>query len=259
MVHLGVPLGRRIGALSLSGAYRGILLDAAAGSGLAFPPLVPEVQARLAGVLATGSSAGNPADGGFTVLTSVDKYVECVDILCDDPNLDVLLLQAELPRETGMAAQWEERFQRIHDLVAARGKRLAFISMYSRTLTDYSREVRARLPHVAFVQETRKSVAVLAALADWSERAREMVPGRRRGSMPAATELARRAGGLNEADFEAPSRDVWNSAPVRGAGRGRSGGCESGGATGLSGRSESGVCGANTQVGRRRGAARHCE
>ncbi len=130
VVHLGVPLGRRIGALSLSGAYRGILLDAAAGSGLAFPPLVPEVQARLAGVLATGSSAGNPADGGFTVLTSVDKYVECVDILCDDPNLDVLLLQAELPRETGMAAQWEERFQRIHDLVAARGKRLAFISMY---------------------------------------------------------------------------------------------------------------------------------
>ncbi len=200
IVHLGVPLGRRIGALSLSGAYRGILLDAAAGSGLVFPPLVPEVQARLAGVLTTGSSAGNPADGGFTVLTSVDKYVECVDVLCDDPNLDVLLLQAELPRETGMAAQWEERFQRIHDLVAARGKRLAFISMYSRTLTDYSREVRARLPHVAFVQETRKSVAVLAALADWSERARDVTPVPRRKGRPPAIELVRRDGSLNEAD-----------------------------------------------------------
>jgi acetyltransferase len=171
-VHLGVPLGHRIGALSLSGAYRGILVDGAAGSGLVFPKLAPDVQARLSALLSTGSSAGNPADGGFTVLTSVDKYIECVDILCDDPNLDVLILQAELPRETGMAASWEERFQRIHDLVARRGKKLAFISMFSRVLTDYSREVRAGLPKVAFIQETRKSVAALAALAKWSERAK---------------------------------------------------------------------------------------
>ncbi len=169
--HLGVPIGRRIGALSLSGAYRGILVDGAAGSGLVFPPLAADVEARLSALLSVGSSAGNPADGGFTVLTSVEKYIESVDILCDDPNLDLLLLQAELPREVGMAAHWEERFQGIHDLVAARGKKLAFISMYSRTLTDYSREVRARLPHVAFVQETSKSVRAIALLADWSERA----------------------------------------------------------------------------------------
>jgi acyl-CoA synthetase (NDP forming) len=182
VVHLGVPLGRRLGALSLSGAYRGILVDAASGSGLTFPKLAPHVETRLAQVLATGSSAGNPADGGFTVLTSVDKYVACVSILCDDPNLDLLLLQAELPREEGMAANWEERFQRIHDLVASRGKKLAFISMFSRSFTEYSRAVRARLPHVAFVQETTKSVAALAALADWSERA-----GRHHETLPAET------------------------------------------------------------------------
>ena len=176
VVHIGVPLGHRIGALSLSGAYRGILVDGAAGSGLVFPKLAPDVESRLAALLSTGSSAGNPADGGFTVLTSVDKYVECVDILCEDPNLDVLILQAELPRETGMAASWEERFQRIHDLVAARGKKLAFISMFSRVLTDYSREVRAGLPKVAFIQETRKSVAALAALAKWSAHAKAAKP-----------------------------------------------------------------------------------
>lgn len=175
-VHLGVPIGHRVGALSLSGAYRGILVDGAAGSGLTFPKLAPDVEARLSALLSTGSSAGNPADGGFTVLTSVDKYVECVDILCDDPNLNILILQAELPRETGMAAHWEERFQRIHDLVARRGKKLAFISMFSRMFTDYSREVRAALPKVAFVQETRKSVAAFAALARWSERAKAAKP-----------------------------------------------------------------------------------
>ncbi len=167
-IHMGVPVGPSIGALSLSGAYRGILLDGIAGTRLAFPPLSPDVEARLSALLSVGSSAGNPADGGFTVLTSVDKYVECVEILCDDPGLDLLLLQAELPREEGMAASWEERFQRIHDLVAGRGKKLIFISMFSRMLTDYSRAVRARLPKVGFVQETRKSLRALDHLAKWS-------------------------------------------------------------------------------------------
>ena len=44
--------------------------------------------------------------------------------------------------------------------------------MFSRMFTDYSRDVRARLPHIAFVQETNKSVAAIAALADWSDRAK---------------------------------------------------------------------------------------
>lgn len=168
VVHLGVPLGSRLGALSLSGAYRGILVDGAAGSGLTFPPLAKDVERRLADLFGVGSSAGNPADGGFTVLTSVEKYIEAVDILCEDPGLDLLVLQAELPREEGMAANWEERFAGIHELVTRRGKKLAFISMFSRMYTDYTRKVRAELPNVAFIQETAKSVRALAALAEWS-------------------------------------------------------------------------------------------
>ncbi len=171
-VHMGLPVGPRIGALTLSGAYRGILLDGAAGTGLEFPALAADVEARLSALLSVGSSAGNPADGGFTVLTSVEKYVEAVAILCDDENLDLLLLQAELPREEGMAASWEERFQRIHDLVAARGKKLVFVSMFSRVFTEYTRAVRARLPRVAFVQETRKSLRALDYLVKWSRDAR---------------------------------------------------------------------------------------
>jgi acetyltransferase len=181
VTHLGVPIGRNIGALSLSGAFRGILVDGAAGSGLKFPPLAADVERRLAALLGVGSSAGNPADGGFTVLTSVEKYIEAVDILCDDPGLDVLVLQAELPRETGMAAHWEERFQGIHDLVSRRGKKLCFISMFSRMYTDYTRQVRAGLPNVAFVHETNKSVRALAALAGWSNEAK-----RRNKAPPAA-------------------------------------------------------------------------
>ena len=199
VVHLGIPIGPNIGAMSLSGAYRGILVDAAAGSGMTFPALAPDVEKRLTELLGVGSSAGNPTDGGFTVLTSVEKYIEAVDIFCDDPNLDILVLQAELPREEGMAANWEERFQGIHDLVTRRGKKLAFISMFSRMYTDYTRKLRADLPNIAFIHETTKSISALARLAEWSRRASEAADASKtsavhaRDPLPVAVELKARA------------------------------------------------------------------
>lgn len=171
IVHAGVPLGRRVGALSLSGAYCGILLDAAAGSELVFPPLAPATEAKLKELLQTGSSVGNPADGGFSVLTSPEAYGAAIEALCQDPGLDVILLQAELPRETGMAANWEERFQNIEELAARYGKPIVVVSMYSRVFTDYTRELRALYPHTAFVQESRKTVRALSHLIRWSETA----------------------------------------------------------------------------------------
>lgn len=201
VVHLGEPIGPNIGAMSLSGAYRGILVDAAAGSALKFPALAPDVERRLSELLGVGSSAGNPTDGGFTVLTSVEKYIEAVDIFCDDPNLDILVLQAELPREEGMAANWEERFQGIHDLVTRRGKKLAFISMFSRMYTDYTRKLRADLPNIAFIQETTKSVSALSRLAEWSQRASDAATATSakinaaRKPLPVAAELRARAEG----------------------------------------------------------------
>ena len=41
LVHTGAPAGRRLGAMTLSGAFRGLLLDAAERNRLQFPPLAP--------------------------------------------------------------------------------------------------------------------------------------------------------------------------------------------------------------------------
>jgi acetate---CoA ligase (ADP-forming) len=171
-VHARVPIGHRVGALSLSGAYRGILLDGIEGTSLTFPSLSGETEKKLANILSVGSSVGNPADGGFTVLTSVDKYIDSIDTIAQDPDMDAIVLQAELPREPGMAASWEERFQRIDELAAHRRKPVICVSMYSRSFTDYTRKVRAGLPNTAFVQETKKSLKALSYLADWSTTAR---------------------------------------------------------------------------------------
>ena len=172
VVHAGVPMGPRVAALSLSGAYCGILLDAAAGSALTFPDPAPATEARLRQLLSTGASVGNPADGGFSVLTDAAAYGDAIEALCRDSGADVVLLQAELPRETGMAANWEERFQRIDDLAARYARPIVVVSMYSRDYTDYTRTLRARWRHTAFVQESRKAVRAMSHLVRWSDRAK---------------------------------------------------------------------------------------
>jgi acyl-CoA synthetase (NDP forming) len=75
LVHTGAPPGRRLGAVTLSGAYRGLLLDSAERNGLAFPPLAPATSARLEAVLTVGSLVSNPIDGGFGVLSSADNFM----------------------------------------------------------------------------------------------------------------------------------------------------------------------------------------
>jgi acetyltransferase len=62
-------------------------------------------------------------------------------------------------------------------------------SMYSRSFTDYTRKVRASLPNIAFVQETKKSLKALSYLADWSDAAHAS-QGRTAEQSPAAIHAA---------------------------------------------------------------------
>src|SRR5258708_39026319 len=101
--YSGAPAGRRLGAITLRGAFRGLILDAAERNQLALPALDPQTTDRLNAVLGVGSLVGNPIDGGFGVLTSAENYMASIEAMQADPNLDLLLLQEALPREAGSA------------------------------------------------------------------------------------------------------------------------------------------------------------
>jgi hypothetical protein len=91
IVHTGAPAGRWLGAITLSGAFRGLLLDAAEKNRLEFRPLAPATTARLNSVLTVGSLVSNPIDGGFGVLTSADNYMASIEALQADPNVDIVI------------------------------------------------------------------------------------------------------------------------------------------------------------------------
>jgi acyl-CoA synthetase (NDP forming) len=172
LVHTGAPPGRRLGAVTLSGAYRGLLLDSAERNGLEFSPLAPATTARLNAVLTVGSLVSNPIDGGFGVLSSTDNFMASIDALHADPGVDMVLIQEALPRAPG-SDRAERYIALVDDYAATKAvKPIAFITPISQSQTDYSRAVRAKAPHVSFLQEAYKALRVIASVARRDERER---------------------------------------------------------------------------------------
>lgn len=162
----------RLGAITFSGALRGLLLDAAAARGLAFATLAEATNQRLAAVLGVGTIIGNPLDSGFTGLTNRESYVKCVEAMLDDPKVDLVLLQAELPRAPGMDRA--EGNMRAIEQVAARAKKpIVQFSIGSHGLSDYGRDFRAQLHHLPCLQEVDKTLRVVRAIGDYARHAAE--------------------------------------------------------------------------------------
>jgi acyl-CoA synthetase (NDP forming) len=170
LVHAPLPHGEGLGAITFSGGLRGMLLDAAAAHGLKFASLSPETIRRLESLVSVGTIIGNPLDAGFAALTSQDAYLRSIETLLADPGIDTLLLQEELPRASGTERK-ESNLRAVNEIATRAGKPIAFVTMISHGLTDYSRNLRADLPNVAFLQEIDKSLAATRSVIDYAMRA----------------------------------------------------------------------------------------
>ena len=169
LLHLPLPAGANLGGITFSGAFRGLMLDCAAANGLQYPPLADATRARLQTMLGVGTIIGNPLDSGFAGLGSKEVYVGCVEAMLDDPSIDVLLLQEELPRGPGS----ERKEANLHavNAVAQRCKKpISHVTMISHGLNDYSRALREQLPCIGFMQEIDKAQRAVRAIATYAQR-----------------------------------------------------------------------------------------
>lgn len=167
LLHAALPKGGGLGAITFSGGLRGLMLDAAERNGLAFTPLAERSQATLEGMLGAGSAVGNPLDGGFGVLTSKETYLRTIETMLADPGVDVLILQEELMREPGSKRK-EEYLAMAEGIAQKAEKPIAYVSMISYGMNDYSRTMREGLPHLPFLQEVDKSLRALKAVISYA-------------------------------------------------------------------------------------------
>lgn len=169
-LHASAPRGRGVGALTFSGGLRGLLLDAAAANELKLPALSEETKTKLATILGVGTIIGNPLDAGFAALSSQENYIKAIHTMLEDPSIDVLLLQEEILREPGNSK--ESNLTLINAMAGAGdfSKPVAYCSMISYHFTDYSRDLRKRLPNTPFLQDPDKAMRAMRTIIEYESK-----------------------------------------------------------------------------------------
>jgi acetate---CoA ligase (ADP-forming) len=171
-VHADPPKGARIAAVSLSGGKRGLLIDAFSAAGLNFSALSKDASDKLANMLGPGSIVGNPLDAGFAAVVDPSVYMRSIKIMIDDPDTDIVIIDAELPKAPH---ELRERNLRIVDgMAAAASKPVVYISTMSIGFTEFTKGLRKSLPHIAVMQGLDRAVGAIKSLIDYASLRKEV-------------------------------------------------------------------------------------
>lgn len=164
LAHAAAPRGKRIGVIVFSGGLKAMVADCAERIGAELATLAEGTLATLSRQVGTGGSIGNPLDFGPPIGGWLERYLECLRAFRNDPNVDVVLVQDELLRGPGSSHK-EAMFAGLDQMLAAEpGIPVALFSMISHSVTDYARDLRGRLPLLAFLQEPAKAIRAVDAI-----------------------------------------------------------------------------------------------
>ncbi|UPJ62787.1 acetate--CoA ligase family protein [Bradyrhizobium sp. 191] len=182
-VHAAVPKGGRLAAVTLSGGKRGMLIDAFDAAGLNFAPLSPHVSSELAKMLGPGSIVGNPLDAGFAAVVDPTVYMKSIKLMIDDPDIDIVIVDAELPKAPHELR--ERNLRIVNEMAGQVGKPVIYISAMSIGFTEFTKDLRKSLPHLAVMQGMDRAVTAIKSLLDYAKLRKE-VPDIVSSSKPAA-------------------------------------------------------------------------
>jgi acyl-CoA synthetase (NDP forming) len=185
-VHADPPKGDRLAAVTLSGGKRGLLIDAFHSAGLNFAALSKDASEKLARMLGPGSIVGNPLDAGFAAVVDPSVYMQSIKIMIDDPDTDIVIIDAELPKAPH---ELRERNLRIVNEMAGRAsKPVIYISAMSIGFTEFTKALRKSLPNIAVMQGMDRAVGAIKSLIEYA-RLRKEVPDIISSSKPSARAL----------------------------------------------------------------------
>jgi len=171
-VHADTPRGNRLAAVTLSGGKRGLLIDAFHSAGLNFASLSQDASEKLAKMLGPGSIVGNPLDAGFAAVVDPSVYMQSIKIMIDDPDTDIVIIDAELPKA---AHELRERNLRIVNEMAGRAsKPVIYISAMSIGFTEFTKALRKSLPNIAVMQGLERAVGAIKSLIDYANLRKEV-------------------------------------------------------------------------------------
>ncbi|MBR0869682.1 acetate--CoA ligase family protein [Bradyrhizobium tropiciagri] len=165
-VHADPPKGNRLAAVSLSGGKRGLLIDAFYSAGLNFAPLSANASGQLAQMLGPGSIVGNPLDAGFAAVVDPSVYMKSIKIMIDDPDTDIVIIDAELPKAPHELR--ERNLRIVNDMAGQANKPVIYISAMSIGFTEFTKGLRKSLPNIAVMQGLDRAVGAIKSLIEYA-------------------------------------------------------------------------------------------
>ena len=182
LLHASEPRGENVGGLVYSGGVRGLAEDAADRHRVPLPEFAPETRARLRELLGQAQPISNPLDGnGYLTNRPLDEALKVVEAVYNDPGVDMVVFQEDLPPHEGANDANRRRTARVLATMEAIDKRLlgadrkpfALVSPASYDLTEFSRAARHRFPHMACLNEPERAFRAIRAVMDYRRRCRE--------------------------------------------------------------------------------------
>ncbi len=170
--HAAVPKGDRLAAVTLSGGKRGLLLDAFFSAGLNFAPLKKDASDKLAKMLGPGSIVGNPLDAGFAAVVDPSVYMQSIKIMIDDPDTDIVIIDAELPKAPHELR--ERNLRIVNDMAGDGGKPVIYISAMSIGFTEFTKALRKSLSNITVMQGMDRAVTAIKSLIDYAKLRKEV-------------------------------------------------------------------------------------
>ena len=162
-----LPPGKKTAFVTFSGGLRGLLSDLSQDAEVELSQLKPETEAELHNLLGVGSAVGNPLDTGWGGLSSQETYLKCVHLLLDDPQVEMLALQEELP-QTNVRPDKESNLRALAEISKESAKPIAMFSMITQSINDYGLKFKqgCRLP---FLQGAENMVQTMKHLGTFGE------------------------------------------------------------------------------------------
>lgn len=191
--------GQRVGILSGSGGHGVMLADRCESLGLEVPEITGETREKLEGYLPSFGSARNPVDLTAQAGTDPTMVWKCLRAMVEDPNIDVVIMQAHFHDEHGPRAA-----QELIEIYEATSKRIV-VTASTRKLSRFAKEslklIRAAgIPLLPDAMQAAQAIAHLSWYQRTASRVREADAAERARPAIAPAALGRVAERLHRAE-----------------------------------------------------------
>lgn len=161
--------GNRIGVVTPSGGASEIIADRAEDEGLELPDYAPDTVRRLTGLLPEFATTGNPLDVTGYVVVDRTLLGRALDVVIDDPGIDVVMLLSEPPR---VAPPDPDAAMRVYEATARRiADAVRPVVVVSNVLLDlgpFAREVQLRTGYPYVAGGIEHGMQAIGAAVRWS-------------------------------------------------------------------------------------------